>query len=76
MSSEAPATTLQDAHRQVAHLWPGRHATAAGFRAYHEQAAQVYERVAESDPDHHHEALFLARQERNSAEEFARRGST
>lgn len=62
--------TLQDAHGYVARQWPGRHARAEAFRAYHEHAARVYEWVAQIDPDHYHEALHWAAQARHNAEEF------
>jgi hypothetical protein len=62
---------LQDAHEQVAREWPGRHASAETFRAYHEFAARLYDQVAEIDPAHHHEALYWAQQERETAQGFA-----
>lgn len=75
VGSRSPAhqlvRTLQDAHEQVARGWPGRHASSEEFRAYHEQAARLYEQVTGSDPDHHHEALYWAQQERETAQEFA-----
>lgn len=71
MSSDIPAhrlvQTLREAHEQVAREWPGRHASAAVFRAYYEQAARLYEQVARLDPDHHHEALYWAGQEHEAA---------
>ena len=65
--------TLQDAHEQVAREWPGRHASAETFRAYHERAARLYEQVAQIDTHHHHEALYWAQQERETAQGFAAR---
>lgn len=71
MSNDVPAhrlvQTLREAHEQVAREWPGRHASAAVFRAYYEQAARLYEQVARVDPDHYHEALYWAGQEREAA---------
>lgn len=61
--------TLQDAHEQVAREWPGRHAATETFRAYHTRAASLYEQVAVTDPDHHHEALHWAQQQREIAQE-------
>jgi hypothetical protein len=61
---------LQDAHGQVARQWPGRHASAEAFRAYHEYAARTYQQAAQIDTDHHHEALYWAQQARHNAEEF------
>jgi hypothetical protein len=52
--------TLQDAQEQVAREWPGRHASAEMFSAYHSRAARLYEQVAQIDTDHHHEALYWA----------------
>ena len=75
MSSRVPAhrlvQTLREAHEQVARQWPGRHASAAVFRAYYEQAARLYEQVARVDPAHHHEALYWAGQEREAARSCA-----
>jgi hypothetical protein len=63
--------TLQDAHEQIAREWPGRHASAETFRAYYSRAAVLYEQVAATDPDHHHEALYWAQQERETAQELS-----
>jgi hypothetical protein len=63
--------TLQDAHEQVAREWPGRQASAETFRAYYERAGRLYEQVAQIDSDHHHEALYWAQQERETAQGFA-----
>lgn len=62
----APAT-LQGAREQVAREWPGREATPAAVRAYHERAAELFAHVAEVDTGHRHEALFWAAQEREYA---------
>lgn len=63
--------TLQDAHEAIARQWPGRHASATTFHAYHEWSARLYEQVSRTDTDHHHEALYWAQQERETAEGFA-----
>lgn len=74
MNSDLPAhrlvRTLQEAHEQVAREWPGRHASAEVLGAYYQRAARLYEQVVESDPDHHHEALFWAQQERETAKGY------
>lgn len=65
------ARTLQDAREQAALRWPGRHASAIEFHAYHQNAAQLFQQVAQTDPGHKHEALYLAQQERETAQRFA-----
>lgn len=65
--------SLQDAHEQVAREWPGRYAPATVMRGYYEWAARVYQQVADTDPDHQHEARFWAQQERETAQGYAAR---
>lgn len=38
--------------------------------AYHQRSAALYAEVAEIDRGHHHEALFLAEQERHYAKQM------
>lgn len=59
--------TLRQAEELLIREWPGRNATGAAWLAYHQRAAELYARVADVDPDHHHEALYLAAQEEQSA---------
>lgn len=76
MSSDSPAhrlvVTLQDAHEQIARVWPGRHASAASLRTYYDHAARLYEQVSESDPGHRNEARYMAQLERRTAQRYAR----
>ncbi|HEX5117119.1 MAG TPA: AMED_5909 family protein [Pseudonocardiaceae bacterium] len=60
--------TLRQAHELLTLHWPGLNASVAARAAYHERAASLYEHVARVDPDHHHEALFWANEERHAAE--------
>lgn len=59
--------TLRQAQEHVRRQWPGNCASHAAWLAYHQQASDLYRRVAEIDPDHHHEALFWAQQEKEAA---------
>jgi hypothetical protein len=63
----AGVSTLQQAHEALRRQWPGRLASDAAWLAHHERAAGLYAHVARVDSDHHHEALFWAAQERESA---------
>jgi hypothetical protein len=56
--------TLADAHHAVASIRPPQKAPLADWLAYHQQSAAIYAEVAEIDRGHHHEALFMAEQER------------
>jgi hypothetical protein len=63
----ADISTLGQAHDALRRQWPGRFASDAAWLAYHERAAGLYAHIARVDADHHHEALFWASQERESA---------
>lgn len=65
--SREQITTLLAAREQVISEWPGRSAADAVWLAYHQRAAELFARVAETDPGHRHEALFWAAQEREAA---------
>src|SRR5262245_25515325 len=59
-----PPRTLAEAHEVLAGVRPHRTAPLTEWLAYHQRAAAVYAEVAEIDRGHHHEALFMAEQER------------
>jgi hypothetical protein len=60
--------SLQAAHGLVIRAWPGPTPRVAVAVAYFEHAAALYDQVARTDPDHHHEALFWANEQRKEAE--------
>lgn len=60
--------TLAAAHELLHREWPGDHCPASITLAYHRTAAALFAQVATTDPDHHHEALFHAQQERADIE--------
>lgn len=62
--------TLRQAQQALTPHWPGLNAPVAAHVAYHERAARLYQHVARVDPDHHHEALYLASYERDQAEQL------
>jgi hypothetical protein len=61
---QTSARTLRAAQELLSREWPGNSPSASVALAYHRRAAALYAHVAETDPDHHHEALFWAQQER------------
>jgi hypothetical protein len=67
---DQPRLTLRVAQERVSRQWPGRHATAAAWRAFHLHAAELYSHAAESDPAHAHEAAYAAQCERQAAQEI------
>ncbi|HEX5403570.1 MAG TPA: AMED_5909 family protein [Pseudonocardiaceae bacterium] len=54
--------TLRAAEERLRRQWPGRDASVSAWMAYYRQAAEWYRRVTNIDPDHYHEALYLAGQ--------------
>jgi hypothetical protein len=60
--------TLRAAHELLARQWPGGNSSSLGWVAYHQHAADLYDEVARSDPDHQHEARYWAQQERAAAD--------
>lgn len=56
--------TLTAAHELLHREWPGNRCPVSVTLAYHRRAAALYAQVATTDPDHHHEALCWAQQER------------
>ncbi|GAA1261913.1 AMED_5909 family protein [Saccharothrix xinjiangensis] len=66
------AMTLKDAHEALGALMPAPDAALSRWQVFYLRSAQVYERVAEVDRGHHHEALYWANREREKGEEIAR----
>jgi hypothetical protein len=62
--------TLADAHHAVAGIRPRQKAPLTEWLAYHQRSAAWYAEVAEIDRAHHHEALFMAEQQRQQAKEI------
>ena len=62
--------TLADAHHAVARIRPRQKAPLTEWLAYHQRSAAWYAEVAEIDRAHHHEALFMAEQQRQQAKEI------
>ncbi|HET9143639.1 AMED_5909 family protein [Actinophytocola sp.] len=60
--------TLIEAHDALVQLSPGESAAASAWLTYHLRSAAVYDRIAEVDRGHHHEALYWAARERRMAE--------
>ncbi|MGM1057843.1 AMED_5909 family protein [Saccharothrix sp. Mg75] len=65
-------TLLKDAHEIVGRLMPAPDAEPEVLRDFYLRSAQVYDRVAEVDRGHHHEALYWAKRERSKGERIAR----
>ncbi|WP_433269651.1 AMED_5909 family protein [Actinosynnema sp. CS-041913] len=70
------ATTLKDAHEFVEQLMPAPNATPEVWREFHCRAVGVYERIADVDRGHHHEALYWVARERAKGEQVARSDSS
>ena len=62
--------TLADAHHAVARIRPRQKAPLMEWLAYHQRSAAWYAEVAEIDRAHHHEALFMAEQQRQQGKEI------
>ena len=61
---------LAEAHHVVASSRPFHKAPLAEWLAYHQQSAAIYAEVAEIDRGHHHEALFMAEQQRQRVKDI------
>jgi len=59
--------TLIEAHNALVRLRPARTADRDAWMAYYLRSAAVYDRIAEVDRGHHHEALYWAGRERRKA---------
>lgn len=60
--------TLQEAHDSLRRERPDAGAPTSAWVAFHEKAASLYATVAETDADHHFEALAFASIAREDAE--------
>ena len=68
-----PPRTLIQAHEALVRIRPKRDASLAAWLAYHQQSAALYAELADIDRGHHHECLYWAQRERESAKEIAAR---
>jgi hypothetical protein len=71
-AEQASVRTLTAARELLHREWPGSNASVAVLLAHHQRAAALFDQVAEIDSDHHHEALVLAQQERETAQGLAK----
>lgn len=62
--------TLAEAHEAVAAIRPRQAAPLTEWLAHHQRSAAIYAEVAEIDRSQHHEALFMAEQERQRVKEI------
>lgn len=58
------AETLAQAHGVVGRLVPAPDAAPSEWKAFHRRSVRVYERIADVDRAHHHEALYWIARER------------
>jgi hypothetical protein len=65
-----PPQTLAEAHHAMASYRPRQAAPPSEWLAYHQRCAAWYAEVAEIDRGHHHEALFMAEQQRQLAKDI------
>jgi hypothetical protein len=63
--------TLFQVHEALVRLRPPQGADAVRWRNYRLRSAAAYERIADIDRGHHHEALYWAQRERKQANEIA-----
>ncbi|HEX5404637.1 MAG TPA: AMED_5909 family protein [Pseudonocardiaceae bacterium] len=63
--------TLRAAHELLHRHWPGDHPSSRALLDYHLDAADLYDRIAEIDPAHQHEARYWAHQDRDAAHAIA-----
>jgi hypothetical protein len=66
-----PPRTLRQAHEALARSQPLLKAPLGEWLAYYQRSAALYAEIAEIDRGHHHEALHMAEQARDSAKEIA-----
>jgi len=62
--------TLAEAQEVLGRVRPTQQAPLTEWLAFHQRATAVYAEVAEIDRGHHHEALFMADQERQRTTEI------
>jgi hypothetical protein len=66
-------TTLRAAHEVMVACRPAPDAPLEAWLAYHQDGQNLYNEVADADRFHHHEALYWANREKESAEKIASR---
>lgn len=64
-------TTLKEANRLLPRFMPAATAPPSEWLAFRRRAAATYERIADIDRHHHHEALYWAHLEGAAADELA-----
>jgi hypothetical protein len=65
-----PPETLWQVHEVLGRERPLLSAPLGEWLAYHQRAVALYAGIAEIDRSHHHEALFMAEQARESVREI------
>jgi hypothetical protein len=70
-SSDPSPRTLREAHEVLVRRRPTGDAPLSAWQEFHDLSARVYAELAEVDRGHHHEALYWATRERQSAQEIA-----
>jgi len=63
--------TLKEAHEALGKLQPAPSSAPAVLRDYYLRSAVIYGQVAETDRDHHHEALYWSARERAKGERLS-----
>jgi hypothetical protein len=71
-----PPRALTDAHNLLARIRPKSTASLEQWMAYYQRSSALYAEIAEIDRGHHHEALYWAERERESANEIKAQIST
>jgi len=62
--------TLRQAHEELARIRPRLTAPLGEWLAYYQRSATLYAEIAEIDRGHHHEALYMAEEARDSVKEI------
>ena len=62
--------TLRQAHEELVRSRPRLQAPLGEWLVYYQRAAALYAEIAEIDRGHHHEALYMAEQARDSVAEI------
>jgi hypothetical protein len=62
--------TLMQAHEELVRIRPCPKAALPVWLSYYQHSAEVYERIAKTDPGHDGEAMYWAQRERAHAKEI------
>jgi len=65
--------TLTEAGEVLWRMRPDEQEPLVEWATYYQRSVVIYDRIAETDQDHHHEALYLAGQARQRVEEIQTR---